>query len=150
MLELLLTRPFEKGLVEAAKGLRFLVLDELHTYRGRQGADVALLVRRVREATKATTLQVVGTSATLAGGGTVDEQKVEIADVASRLFGATVEPQNVVGETLVRATAARAPGRPGMGRRAASPGRVDSAAAAATPLRSSPTRSRPGSRARSA
>ncbi len=68
MLELLLTRPYEKGLVEAAKGLRFLVLDELHTYRGRQGADVALLVRRVREATKATSLQVVGTSATLAGG----------------------------------------------------------------------------------
>ena len=32
------------------EGLRFLVLDELHTYRGRQGADVALLVRRVREA----------------------------------------------------------------------------------------------------
>lgn len=47
MLELLLTRPYEKGLIEAAKGLRFLVLDELHTYRGRQGADVALLVRRV-------------------------------------------------------------------------------------------------------
>ena len=104
MLELLLTRPFEKGLIEAAKGLRFLVLDELHTYRGRQGADVALLVRRVREATKATSLQVVGTSATLAGGGTVDEQKVEIAAVASRLFGAMVEAQNVVGETLVRST----------------------------------------------
>src|SRR5262245_14154255 len=40
MLELLLTRPFEQGLVRAARGLRFLVLDELHTYRGRQGADV--------------------------------------------------------------------------------------------------------------
>ena len=109
MLELLLTRPFEKGLINAAKGLRFLVLDELHTYRGRQGADVALLVRRVREATKATQLQVVGTSATLAGGGTVDEQRAEIAAVASRLFGAPVEPQNVVGETLIRSTA---PARP--------------------------------------
>lgn len=41
MLELLLTRPYEKGLVRAASGLKFLVLDELHTYRGRQGADVA-------------------------------------------------------------------------------------------------------------
>lgn len=30
-----------------------LVLDELHTYRGRQGADVALLVRRLRERLKA-------------------------------------------------------------------------------------------------
>ncbi len=36
--------------VAQAKGLRFLVLDELHTYRGRQGADVAMLVRRVRTA----------------------------------------------------------------------------------------------------
>ena len=112
MLELLLTRPFEKGLVAAAHDLRFLVLDELHTYRGRQGADVALLVRRVREATKATRLQIVGTSATLAGGGTADEQKAEIAEVATRLFGASVEPQNIVGETLVRATDAPRPNDP--------------------------------------
>ena len=104
MLELLLTRPYEKGLVAAAHDLRFLVLDELHTYRGRQGADVALLVRRVREAANARHLQVVGTSATLAGSGTVDEQRVEVADVATRLFGAPVEPSHVIGETLVRAT----------------------------------------------
>lgn len=51
MLELILTRPDERGLVRAASGLRFLVLDELHTHRGRQGSDVAMLVRRVREAT---------------------------------------------------------------------------------------------------
>jgi len=48
MLELILTRPFDKDLVQAAQGLQFLVLDELHTYRGRQGADVAFLIRRVR------------------------------------------------------------------------------------------------------
>ena len=52
MLELLMTRQndIDKAVMRNAKGLRFLVLDELHTYRGRQGADVALLVRRVREA----------------------------------------------------------------------------------------------------
>lgn len=52
MLELLLTRQnaIDQQVIANAKGLRFLVLDELHTYRGRQGADVALLVRRVREA----------------------------------------------------------------------------------------------------
>jgi ATP-dependent helicase YprA (DUF1998 family) len=48
MLELILTRPQERPLIQAAQGLQFLVLDELHTYRGRQGADVAMLVRRVR------------------------------------------------------------------------------------------------------
>jgi Domain of unknown function (DUF4396) len=104
MLELILTRPFERKLVRTAKDLRFLVLDELHTYRGRQGADVALLVRRVREATEATDLQCVGTSATLAGQGTLDEQQAEVARVASLLFGDEVRPENVIGETLRRAT----------------------------------------------
>jgi ATP-dependent helicase YprA (DUF1998 family) len=35
MLELILTRTDERDLVRAARGLRFLALDELHTYRGR-------------------------------------------------------------------------------------------------------------------
>lgn len=60
MLELFLTRPQERNLVHAARGLQFLVLDELHTYRGRQGSDVALLVRRVRDALHADRLQCVG------------------------------------------------------------------------------------------
>ncbi|MBI2480159.1 MAG: DEAD/DEAH box helicase, partial [Planctomycetia bacterium] len=104
MLELLLTRPFEQALVNAARGLRFLVLDELHTYRGRQGADVALLVRRVREACHSPSMLCVGTSATMASGGTYDEQRAEIASVATRLFGAEVKPSSVIGETLTRAT----------------------------------------------
>src|SRR5262249_48848627 len=91
-------------LVKAAKGLRFLVLDELHTYRGRQGADVALLVRRTRDACEAETLQHIGTSATMASGGSVDMQRAEVARVASLLFGARVEPSDVIGETLERAT----------------------------------------------
>ena len=106
MLELILTRADERPLVEAAEGLQFLVLDELHTYRGRQGADVALLVRRVREACKATELQFVGTSATLATGGTFDEQQAEVAAVASPLFGRRSSPANVIGETLRRSTPA--------------------------------------------
>ncbi len=104
MLELLLTRVFERKLVASAKGLRFLVLDELHTYRGRQGADIALLVRRTREACEAAELQCVGTSATLATGGSYDEQRAEVAAVASTLFGSPVEPAQVIGETLRRAT----------------------------------------------
>jgi len=45
--------------------LRFLVFDELHTYRGRQGADVAMLVRRLKERCAAPGLIHVGTSATM-------------------------------------------------------------------------------------
>lgn len=105
MLELILTRPKEEGLIGAAQGLQFLVLDELHTYRGRQGADVAYLVRRVRDRLAPEGLQVVGTSATLAGPGSYDEQRAEVARVASQLFGALVKPERVIGETLRRATA---------------------------------------------
>ena len=106
MLELLLTRPNErKALIESAKNLRFLVLDELHTYRGRQGADVAMLIRRLRGAVAAgKQLQCVGTSATLAGPGTKAGQRAEVAALASRLFGTEFLPDNIVGETLRRAT----------------------------------------------
>jgi superfamily II DNA/RNA helicase/very-short-patch-repair endonuclease len=105
MLELVLTRPQERQhLIRAARGLQFLVLDELHTYRGRQGSDVALLVRRLREACESPELQCVGTSATMATGGSVEDQKREVARVATRLFGAEVTPERVIGETLERAT----------------------------------------------
>ena len=107
MLELILTRPQERKLIQAAQGLRFLVLDELHTYRGRQGADVALLVRRTRDHLAADELQHVGTSATLAGAGTYDDQRREVADVATLLFGAPVEAEHVIGETLETITSPR-------------------------------------------
>lgn len=104
MLELVLTRPDErKRLIRQARGLHFLVLDELHTYRGRQGADVAMLVRRVREACHATDrLQCVGTSATMVSGQTQHEQRVEVAAVASKVFGTPIDPSNVITETLTR------------------------------------------------
>jgi superfamily II DNA/RNA helicase len=109
MLELVLTRPEERRkLVKAAKGLQFLVLDELHTYRGRQGADVAMLVRRVREACGSPGLQCIGTSATMTSCGSSVEQKNTVAEVASRIFGAEVTPDHVIGETLTRATSADA------------------------------------------
>ena len=104
MLELILTRHDELPLINAAQGLRFLVLDELHTYRGRQGSDVALLVRRVRDRLAAEQLQCVGTSATLAGVGTYDEQRTEVARVATQVFGAEVRPERIIMETLRRTT----------------------------------------------
>lgn len=105
MLELLLTRMDTNGqhVIEAAQGLEFLVLDELHTYRGRQGADVSMLVRRVRERCGAPTMRCVGTSATMAGGGTREERAAVVADIASLLFGDHVPPENVIGETLRQA-----------------------------------------------
>ena len=101
MLELLMTRPLERRLIERARGLRFVVLDELHTYRGRQGADVALLMRRVRNRLEVTgqPIQFVGTSATMASGGAFEEQQQQVAQVSSDIFGATVRPEHVIGKT---------------------------------------------------
>ncbi|WGT47296.1 DEAD/DEAH box helicase [Tessaracoccus lacteus] len=108
MLELVLTRPDERArLVKAARGLQFLVLDELHTYRGRQGADVSMLVRRVRDACASPNLQCIGTSATMASGGSSLDQRRTVAEVATRIFGAPVAPEHVIGETLTKATTGR-------------------------------------------
>ncbi|HEX6077256.1 MAG TPA: DEAD/DEAH box helicase, partial [Micromonosporaceae bacterium] len=106
MLELVLTRRAERDrLIKAARSLWFLVLDELHTYRGRQGADVAFLVRRTRDACEAPDLQCVGTSATMASTGSPAAQRADVAEVASRLFGAPVAAGQVIGESLERVTA---------------------------------------------
>lgn len=106
MLELLMTRQDEldRRVIGNCEGLRFLVLDELHTYRGRQGADVALLVRRVRERLAPERLQCIGTSATMASEGSQKDKNSVVADVASRLFAASIPESNVIVETLERAT----------------------------------------------
>ncbi|RTZ78182.1 MAG: helicase [Gammaproteobacteria bacterium] len=105
MLELLMTRQNEldRKVIDAAQGLQFLVLDEMHTYRGRQGADVAMLVRRVREALNPD-VQCIGTSATMATEGALAARNEAVAHVASRLFGATVDPEHIITETLQRQT----------------------------------------------
>ncbi len=100
MLELMLTRPEERVFFAQAGQLQFLVLDELHTYRGRQGADVALLVRRLRERSGNQQLQTVGTSATMATGATRRERNTAVAAVASTLFGAPFTPEQVIDESL--------------------------------------------------
>jgi len=102
MLELILTRVWERPLIEAMHALKFLVLDELHTYRGRQGADVALLVRRLRDYAEAEKIQCLGTSATLADTSSTADPREGVARVASELFGVTVKTDRVITETLRR------------------------------------------------
>ena len=106
MLELLMTRQEEldRRVIGNCAGLRFLVLDELHTYRGRQGADVALLMRRVREHLQPESLLCVGTSATMASEGSQTDKSRVIAGVATKLFGVPIAESNVVAETLERTT----------------------------------------------
>jgi Lhr-like helicase len=107
MLELLMTRqnPLDRAVIANAHGLEFIVLDELHTYRGRQGADVAMLVRRVRDRLCHDHEPIcIGTSATMASEDADIDRATAVAKVASRLFGTTIGTDAVIDESLERAT----------------------------------------------
>ena len=76
-------------------------MDELHFYRGRQGADVAMLMRRVQQRA-VDAVQMIGTSATLATEGDRDARRTTIAESAGRLLGVDIPSANVIDETLRR------------------------------------------------
>lgn len=102
MLELLLTRHGERQIRDSIYGsLRFLVFDELHTYRGRQGADVGMLIRRIRGCCKSP-VTMIGTSATMVSTGSYHDQRLAVAAVAGQIFGEPFAPDQIIGETLAR------------------------------------------------
>ena len=106
MMELLLTRFEDRKLFpKENKGhLKFLVLDEIHTYSGKKGADVACLIRRLKQRTGTIgTLRCIGTSAT------VQSEKGErgeelIAQFAKTLFSEDFQPTHVIGEHYLKTT----------------------------------------------
>jgi ATP-dependent helicase YprA (DUF1998 family) len=65
---------------------------------------VALLVRRLRERLHAESLVCIGTSAAMSSAEHRGDSNQAVANVASRLFGATITAQDVIGETLERVT----------------------------------------------
>ena len=104
MLELLLTRSREQYLRDSfQKHLRFVVFDELHTYRGRQGADVAMLIRRLKSICQ-NSLQCIGTSATMVSGDSIGEPKKVVADFASLIFAEQFSVDQIVDENLQAST----------------------------------------------
>ncbi|MBV6646979.1 MAG: DEAD/DEAH box helicase [Cyclobacteriaceae bacterium] len=107
MLELIMTRATEvdRAIRKSIKQhLKTLVFDEMHTYKGRQGSDVAMLIRRIK-AFVDNDIQCIGTSATMSSGtGSREEQKTEVAEVASNLFGSKFNQDQIISETLTRVT----------------------------------------------
>jgi Lhr-like helicase/very-short-patch-repair endonuclease len=104
MLELMMVRPDDRRFLDRSRGgLQFLVMDELHTFRGRQGADVAMLLRRLKERAAAADMQCVGTSATMVASrdATPAQRCAAVADFASKIFGQPFAPHQVIEETLV-------------------------------------------------
>lgn len=92
MLEYMLLRPKDDAVFWNAK-LRYIVLDEAHTYRGAMGIETSLLIRRlVARVTNGDSLQFILTSATL---GT-KEENAEIVNFAEQLCGAKYSEQDVI------------------------------------------------------
>lgn len=77
--------------------LRFLVLDELHTYDGAQGTDVANLIRRLKLKLNMEPGQLcpIGTSATIGSG---EDAPTLLAEYASKVFGEEITEAAIVTE----------------------------------------------------
>jgi DEAD/DEAH box helicase domain-containing protein len=77
--------------------LKFLVLDELHTYDGAQGSDVANLIRRLKLKFGLGRGRIcpVGTSATVGDG---EEGREQLSTYAGRVFGESFEKGAIIGE----------------------------------------------------
>ncbi|MBU1737088.1 MAG: DEAD/DEAH box helicase [Proteobacteria bacterium] len=103
MLDYLLIRPEDRQLwlQNSSETLRFLVVDELHTFDGAQGSDLGCLIRRLkaRLAIEPEYLCGVGTSATLGS----DEEQKELLEYASSVFGETFGPSAIISETRLSA-----------------------------------------------
>ena len=110
MLDYLLLRPKDTSIwahnQDDPELLKYLVLDELHTYDGAQGADVACLIRRLKERFHIPKGQLcmVGTSATVAGGD--DEHAMgpvyKLCDFASTLFEENITHEAIIQEDRYR------------------------------------------------
>lgn len=90
MLEYLLLRPLDMDLFgrQDRDRWRFIVVDEAHVYDGTQGAEIGMLLRRVRDRVAPHRhVQCIATSATV--GGNSDPQ--EVTKFASQLFGEPFE-----------------------------------------------------------
>jgi DEAD/DEAH box helicase domain-containing protein len=98
MLDYLLVRPKDSALWAHNKPdtLKYIAVDELHTFDGAQGTDLACLLRRLKAKlyTQQGYLCCVGTSATM---GTKDSTQA-IREYASSIFGEVFEDNSVITE----------------------------------------------------
>ncbi|NYS60704.1 DEAD/DEAH box helicase [Vreelandella salicampi] len=87
MLEYMLVRQVDDPILQISReqqSLRWIVLDEAHTYVGSQAAELSLLLRRVVEAfgREARDIRFVATSATIAGENAAQKLQTYLASVA--------------------------------------------------------------------
>lgn len=97
MLEYMLVRNQDRPIIEKSKGkLRWIVIDEAHTYLGSQAAELTLLLRRVLHAfdCKSEDVHFVATSATL--GDASDKSKQQLAAFLADIAGVPIKQVTVV------------------------------------------------------
>lgn len=98
MLDYLLVRPRDAAIwrYNSADTLKFVAVDELHTFDGAQGTDLACLLRRVKSRLqiKKDYLCCIGTSATLGTKSTSDN----IRQYAEQIFGEKFDEESVITE----------------------------------------------------
>lgn len=101
MLEYLMERPVDAPIFKNAH-LKFLVLDEVHSYRGVQATEIALLIQRLKDRLKLKNLTSIATSATL---GKPDDpgSKSKVRKFAHELFGENFSESNPIYGTLAEA-----------------------------------------------
>jgi len=97
MLEYLLERPVDASIFENAR-LQFLVLDEIHAYRGVQSTEIGFLIRRLKDRLRAERITCIGTSATL-GDPNKEESAAKVRKFATDIFGAPFNPPNPIRGT---------------------------------------------------
>ncbi|MBI2899240.1 MAG: DEAD/DEAH box helicase [Planctomycetes bacterium] len=112
-LEFMLVRKEDR--VFFTRSLRYLVLDELHSYRGALATEIACLIRRVKAHASLAPGELVGigTSATVASG---DEGSKALAEFASVLVGEAYAAEDIVGEQYVKPDRSAPPYDPPLGR----------------------------------
>ena len=87
MLEYMLVRHIDNPIIKISKeigSLRWIVLDEAHTYIGSQAAEISLLLKRVVQAFGKNTedIRFIATSATIAGKKAENQLRTYLADLA--------------------------------------------------------------------
>ncbi|MDD4110381.1 MAG: DEAD/DEAH box helicase [Clostridia bacterium] len=94
MLERIMTNPSYFKMLNNSS-IKFIVLDEIHYYKGAQGIDVSLLMRRINYQLKNTldtkNIQYIGTSATL---GNPKHESTSL--FLERLFGVKFDLENII------------------------------------------------------
>ena len=105
MLEYLLLRPRDSEFFDgdSAKSWKFIVIDEAHTYKGSNGTEIAILLRRLKERIHRHSnaqLTCIATSATLGS----EDAKDKLAEFAGNIFDEEFDPDDIVTAARIKRT----------------------------------------------